>query len=778
MDKLKNNEFFNNSNNIENIDLLNFKYIYQVFTRRKRIFIFSTLLSFSFALIYTSYKRIFNPIYSGSFELLISDPIAIKESGKKPDLGNKPDAIFDYVARSTDAFQNDIPTIIEYLKSEKVLNQLSKKYKKSYSEIFSNISVKIVNNNLKDFDKPPDVLKVSLKSKKKDEGLKILKSISDTYLKSALRLRVSRLSEGLDFLDSQEPLLRENTSKLRQELAFFREKNNLLDPQRDAIKLKDNLDLLNAKVAKLESEKKRLVAIKEEIKQGKLIPTGFRTNENEGSTTGGEGLSITSSDQSLLEELLEIKSLYAKYLTTFTPNSQMVLGLKNKINYLEPLVLKKQLDLVNSAIELKKGLINNAKEQIKTSKNDFSSKPNIISQYNAINDKLELAIQKEKALVKARENFQLEITQRTVPWIIIKEPRFGNNPVEPNIFNNLLNGLLFSLILAFIISYLREIREDVFHFSESVADFFDSKILTDIPFLDVKPDKKISFNEKIDSMFNKDLSESNQKNEIYKYFYYKEALQNLYTSIITDKSNKGLKIISTNSSIFGEGKSFINSLIAKVFSYNGMKVLLIDADLRKPTLHKNFLLENNLGLSNLLNDKISNIDKYLNNLNSNFSIITSGTKIFNPTKILSSPKMNELIKYLRESNKFDLIIFDTPPCLGLSDYKLISRNLDGLIFLVALGYVKRYFAKNTFDEIKNLNFKIIGILTNSLIVNQSDFSKNPIYRYYGNFYEEYLSDKNNINKENKVFDTKQKNNFLNFGKLKKLFKKYLKWLDN
>ena len=775
----KGDDFEENNANLDNIDFFYIKYIFAILRRRKRIVFFSSLLSFLFIVFYTGYKSIFDSLYIGSFEMLISDPVA-KKRDSITDLGSKPDAVFDYVARSVDTLSNDIPTIIEYLKSEKVLTQLDKKYQIKYTNIFDNLSVDIVDNSKKDFDQPPNVLKVSLRAKDPSNGLKTLKAISEVFLESSLRLRQERLSEGLEFLDSQEPILKSNTEKLRLKLAIFREENNLVNPENDANTLVEKVEIINDKIAKLNSEKDRLEIIKKEIKNGNLISLGFQSKENEGSLSGGAGLIVRASNQNLLKELFEIKNLYAKYLTTYKPNSEMVLSLEKKINYLEPIVLKQQLGLVNSALELKKGLISNAKKQKANLNKSFLKKPKIIANFNSIKKKLELAIEKERALVKARENFQLEITQQSLPWQIIKKPNFNSLPISPNIFNYLLFGFLGSLSLGTLIALVRDLRENIFHEPELVSDFFETKILTNIPFLENISEENISLNQKVDSIFNENLSNQIDKDDFYKLFYYKESLRNLYTSIITDSLNKKLKIITTCSTIFGEGKTLLNSLISKIFADNNLNVLLIDADLRKPSIHENFLIKNKLGLSNLLSDEKLNLEKYLKAITPNLSVITAGTQNSNPTKILSSPAMDDFIKYLRESNKFDLIIFDNPPSLGLSDYKLISRNTDGIIFLVSLGYVKRVFAKKSYDEIKDLNLNIIGIITNSINKLYSNDWQNPIYQYYGNYnnYEKRSNIDNSVSITNAEGENSLKNKILlKILKLVKSLKLFLKWLD-
>ena len=105
----------------------------------------------------------------------------------------------------------------------------------------------------------------------------------------------------------------------------------------------------------------------------------------------------------------------------------MVKGLQDRISYLEPLVLEKQLDSVNSAIDLKSVSIESLKKQKEGLNKIFLKQPKFIAEYEELINKLDLANEKEKALVKAKENFRLEITQRNIPWILLKKPFLRNN---------------------------------------------------------------------------------------------------------------------------------------------------------------------------------------------------------------------------------------------------------------------------------------------------------------------------------------------------------------
>ena len=363
------------------------KSLYKIFKKSKRIFLFSSLFSLSIFVLYTGFERLLNPTYGGSFKILINDPIT-KKNFPFRDLGTKPDAIFDYIARNTETLSNDIPTLIEYLKSETILNEIGNKFNIKYNDLNKNLSVYVANNDTKNFEDPPQVLNVYLYHKNPKLGLEILKLTSETYLKASLKMRQKRLSEGLQFLDLQEPELKNNTAKLRDEIAIFRQKNNLLDPNQEALTLKSRLNSLDDLILKLESEEERLKIIEKAVRNGNLVSSGLEISENEGKLGGGLGLFITDSNQNILKELVELKKLYAEYLTKYLPSSDLVLGIEKRIEYLEPIVLEKQLESVKSALELKRGTIDALKKQRKDLNEIFLKQPRYISDYQNLEKKL------------------------------------------------------------------------------------------------------------------------------------------------------------------------------------------------------------------------------------------------------------------------------------------------------------------------------------------------------------------------------------------------------
>jgi capsular exopolysaccharide synthesis family protein len=148
-----------------------------------------------------------------------------------------------------------------------------------------------------------------------------------------------------------------------------------------------------------------------------------------------------------------------------------------------------------------------------------------------------------------------------------------------------------------------------------------------------------------------------------------------------------IKTLVVTSSGPGEGKTTTAANLAVVFANSGQKVLLVDADLRKPTIHKTFNVSNNAGLSTVLS---TNPDVNLAiqpTATSNLFVMTSGPKPPNPSELLGSVATNSIIETLRK--QFDIVIFDMPPVVAVTDAQIMSAKVDGTLLVVREGVSRK-----------------------------------------------------------------------------------------
>lgn len=202
-----------------------------------------------------------------------------------------------------------------------------------------------------------------------------------------------------------------------------------------------------------------------------------------------------------------------------------------------------------------------------------------------------------------------------------------------------------------------------------------------------------------------------------------ESYRTLRTNIQYSSFDKEYKVIVITSSEPGEGKSTTAGNLALCMAQGDKKVILVDCDLRRPSIHKKFKVSNLAGLSDVIIGK-SDLSKVMHRYNKNLVLLTSGKIPPNPSEMLSSKSMENLLEKLEEN--FDYVILDTPPVQAVTDSQILSTKADGTILVVRAERTKKESVNNAINLLKKVNANVIGT-----VLNGTDLSRNKYQYYYG-----------------------------------------------
>ncbi|MER2125787.1 CpsD/CapB family tyrosine-protein kinase [Solibacillus sp.] len=196
-----------------------------------------------------------------------------------------------------------------------------------------------------------------------------------------------------------------------------------------------------------------------------------------------------------------------------------------------------------------------------------------------------------------------------------------------------------------------------------------------------------------------------------------EQYRMIRANITFSTPGQEIKTILVTSSTPGEGKSTNAANLGVVFAHEGKKVLIIDGDMRKSTLHQTFKTFNNIGLSNFLTKKISFEEAVQETFIVGLYVITSGPVPTNPAELLSSKAMDALI--LEAKKTFDIIIIDAPPLLSVSDAQILSNKCDGTLLIVNAGVAEKEVVRKATAILENSQATILGVILNKYVAPRS-----------------------------------------------------------
>ncbi|MFD2442787.1 CpsD/CapB family tyrosine-protein kinase [Bacillus sp. CGMCC 1.16607] len=198
-----------------------------------------------------------------------------------------------------------------------------------------------------------------------------------------------------------------------------------------------------------------------------------------------------------------------------------------------------------------------------------------------------------------------------------------------------------------------------------------------------------------------------------------EQYRQIRSNILFTSADKGIKSIIITSPEPKEGKSTTAANLSIVLAQQGKRVLLVDADLRKPSVHLDFKVSNVEGLTNILTYKIRLEEAITDTYIPNLHLLTSGPLPPNPSELLNSETMDILMQELKE--KYEFIIFDSPPILAVTDPQILANKCDGVVMVVSSGKTRKDKAIKAKELLEKAKSHFLGVVVNGVEEKSSDY---------------------------------------------------------
>lgn len=214
-----------------------------------------------------------------------------------------------------------------------------------------------------------------------------------------------------------------------------------------------------------------------------------------------------------------------------------------------------------------------------------------------------------------------------------------------------------------------------------------------------------------------------------------ESYKNIRTNIISVLAKSGSKILAITSPNASEGKSTTSVNIAITLAQLNKKVVLLDADSRRPTINKKLKIENGRGCMNILNGEAT-LDETITHYNNYLDVIPSGTKVKNPSELFSNERFDDLLDELKD--RYDYVILDTPPINPVSDALIIAQKCEVLVMVIRAGAT----SFEAFDKAYNA-LKVLEISLSGVIINGSDTTRKYLYKNRNKYQYKYNNNNRN-----------------------------------
>ncbi len=663
---------------------------YLIALLRRRFLLFSgvTLITFG-GLFYRTVSQ--PPVYSGSLDMLI-EPV-VKSDGENVILN---------LARGSDASQLNYESQIRILRSPEVLNPILKQVQKQYPDLtyrglHQGLSIKR--------DGDADVLQITYMGSDPKQVALVLEQVAQGYINYSVADRQEDLKRGLSFIDQQTQEKWQEVDRLEKDLGELQKKYNVVDVEAAKTNVTERMNTMRAQQESLELELISLMSLEKRLQE----QVGFDPD----AAVQISDLTNSPNYQKLLSQLREIEQQIALESARFSPNTPMIQSLEDRRQQILPLLqaeaertLSQSLDV--ESLGFKQGVVQDLLSQLVATHNRLLSVETQYDMTTLVTEDLqketewladlsrrygqygrELAVAEDNLnqLLSNRQDLRLQMARKASPWKVVSD--FGSSSVVPmnNLPRDVVANVLASLLLGGVAAFLWDQQDQAIHDVQELLAITQLPELALVPESPILEDRLLAMSPRL--LTSLEESQVADLQPTYASFNFTEAFYSLEANLRLLSSDQPVQVVGFTSAKAAEGKSTVVAHLAIAAAATGRQVLLIDADLRKPSQHEFFDLPNAMGLSNLISQSHLAPEEGIYALaeNPNLHLITAGTEPPAPGRLLSSQKLRQMIDIYRQN--YDLILIDGPPLTGMSDAKLIATHGDGMVLVSRLGKLSR-----------------------------------------------------------------------------------------
>jgi capsular exopolysaccharide synthesis family protein len=669
----------------------------------------------------------------------------------------------------------DLSTEIIILRSYALVSKAIKQLKQEYpdlstTEVLENLLIRQATVE----DVPTDVLIVAYTDLSPEKAKTVLEALGSVYVDYSLERQRRQASNAIIFINEQLPKAQEEVDRAGIAIRHFRQRHNVVEPNEYALQVAEFRQYLEQQIKETEIALSRTQRQYQELSRqltdlgqnpetivaynvlgqdqvyqnlatqlkdletqyalgGVNFHDGYYVMEdlklqrqelqrllrerakqilgNAVSQVAIEEVSVTPASGATIAQTSSSTTSGSTEAATNTSDSQVSAAgstLQNLAN--ELLVVQNEYASLYSQLEG----IRQAKSKVEA---DFQRIPQLQQVFEELQRKFEVKSNAVNYLLERKQELEIAAAEEIAPWQVLDDPYLPTTPISPNIQRGLALAFVASGFLGVCTAWLLQ------KLDQRVKLIEEAKHLTQLPLLGAIPKVQKPLVE-----INSNQDEQSSYSYKYSYSSFTEGLRAVAMNLSYFMVETGrVKSLGFTSATSGEGKTTITYNLALILAELNWRVLIVDADLRKPRLHKVAKLTNEQGLTTAIASEQPWSDFVQTGVVENLHLMTSGPTSVNPVAMLSSQKMRQMIQEWREA--YDYVLIDTPPIGVMTDAKILANQVDSMIFVTGIGRANRKAIEHSLDILRGSRCNIAGFLAN-LVDRNIDYYAYSYYDYY------------------------------------------------
>jgi exopolysaccharide transport family protein len=573
------------------------------------------------------------------------------------------------------------------------------------SDFISRISVSPVGNSR--------LVDVGFKAKDKALAAKVVNTLANAYIDKNLETKLRAAQDAVRWLNDRIEEERKKVEKAEQALLRYKERHNIItDFSSDIEKVTaQKLAQLNQQV--VDAESKRVEAETKYKQAAALSNTPDMMDSIPEVLNNSMIQQIKAMEVELYKKTSELSKKYGER------HPQMV-AIESELGTLQSrkkLEIQRVINSLKNQYQVALARENSLKAALEKQKNESLDLNQKAIEYGVLQREAESARQMYDLLIKRFKETSLTEDMQTGNIRIIDRAEVPTVPIKPKKRQNILLAIVVGLMAGVGLAFFFEYLDNTVKLPEDIKRHLKAPYLGPVPMFAMNG-AGVQTTERLPDLVTVHAPKSTAS----------EAYRGIRTNILFSSAEHAPQVILVSSAGPLEGKSVTSANLAVTMAQSGAGTLLVDCDLRKPTVHKIFRVPRDKGLSNLLVGACGFDEALTKTSVPNLEVIPCGSIPPNPSELLGSSRMAKLLEALRK--KYSKVIIDSPPLTAVADAVVLAKMADGVIVVVRAADTPKEIVKNGLAQLHSVNAKVLGVVLNGVNMGREGYYYYQYYYYY------------------------------------------------